>query len=105
MINAIIEGLYSFLFDLVGYFTTPISSALSANFPDLTTHINTINTFFNGLASVIAWFFYLVPKPLTAWMVTAFVLTVITAYPLMITIELIGKTLDLIKRIFPFNGK
>lgn len=105
MINKIIEGLYNFLFTIVGAFTQPISDAINTNFPDLSTAISSVNSFFNSLSSIIAWCVNLVPKPLTISMLTGFMLCIALTYPTMFIIEYLGKTLDVLKRLWPLGGK
>lgn len=104
MVDKLIEGLYNFLFGLVGTFTSPISNLLNTNFPDLSNVITQVTGFINSLSSLFAYFLYLVP-PLTRVVLLAFLSTVILVYPGMIAIELLGKSLDLIKRVWPFGGK
>lgn len=105
MIDKLIEGLYNFLFGLTGTVTQPISDFLNNNFPDLSTAISTATSFFNSLSNVIAWFVFLIPKPFTIAMFLLFLVGVITLLPLMIEMEIVGKGLDLIKRVNPFGGK
>lgn len=104
MINTLIEGLYDFLFGIVGTFTSPISSFLNQNFPDVSYIIVHITTFINSLNGYFAWFIHLLPT-YTRVAFLAFLATVILCYPGMIVIELAGKSLDVIKRVWPFGGK
>ena len=104
MVNKLISGLYDFLFSLTGAFTSPISDFLNQNFPDISYIISHVTTFINGLSGYFAWFIHLLPS-LTRLALLAFLATVIMCYPGMIVIELAGKSLDVIKRVWPFGGK
>ena len=105
MINKLIEGFYTFLFNIIGTFTAPISNAINNLFPGISDGLQTITGFFNGLTSYIAWFVYLIPKPLTINLLLAFIGGIVLLYPTMISIEIMGKLINFIKRIWPFGGK
>lgn len=105
MINKILEGMYNFIFSMVGTFTQPISDFINNTFPDLSNALSNVTAFFNSLGSLIAWVVYLIPKPFTLLMLTTFLSVFIITFPGLIEMDILGKMLDFVKRIWPFGGK
>lgn len=105
MINKIINGLFSLIWGFVGVFTTPISNWLSSVSPDMASLFTSVNNFLNNLADVIAWFIYLIPRPLGVSALALFLFVVINSQSLIIIFKINSWVIDLIKRVWIFGGK
>ena len=104
MINAILSGLLTFIYNVGNVFTAPVNAIISTAFPDLSNFLSVITNVLNMISSVIAWFLNLIP-PITRALILLILNFWVLVTPIRVAVWNIAFGLDFIKRINIFGGK
>lgn len=104
MINALLSGILTFIYNVGNVFTAPINAIISTAFPDLSNFLGTITNVLNMISGVLAWFINLIP-PVTRALILLILNFWILATPIRVAVWNISFGLDFIKRINIFSSK
>lgn len=104
MINAILQGLITFIYNVGNVFTAPLNAVISGAFPDLSNFLVAITNVFNMISNVIGWFLNLIP-PITRALILFIINFWVVVTPIRVAVWNISFGLDFIKRINIFSSK
>ena len=102
MAKAIFKALLTFIANIVSVFLLPVNLLIDNAFPDFSTQITTFTTYLGRIvgrcADALNYFLYILP---TSWvaLIMIYLEVLIAIYTITISIHLILKVIDIIKRI------
>lgn len=99
MINAILNGLLSFISSLIQIVLAPINSIIASSFPDLSTGLSFITALFNVIGRVLGWVIDLSCIP--AETISILTLTLISRYSLRHLVHGVKLALNWYRKLMP----